>query len=63
MRAPEVPFGIVVHHLVGLNFNTAYQIDVLPVFKSSIASGAFGEAKSVFCRTLSKRKSTTFVHS
>ncbi|VDK20967.1 unnamed protein product [Taenia asiatica] len=54
LRAPEVPFGIVVHHLVGLNFNTAYQIDVLPVFKRSMTSGVFGEAKSVFCRTLSK---------
>ncbi|VDM34101.1 unnamed protein product, partial [Hydatigera taeniaeformis] len=54
LRAPEVPFGIVVHHLIGLNFNTAYQIDVLPVFKRSMSSGVFGEAKSVFCRTLSK---------
>nr|CDS20654.1 receptor type tyrosine protein phosphatase [Echinococcus granulosus] len=54
LRAPEVSFGMVVHRLVGLSFNSAYQVDVLPVFKRSMISGVFGEAESVFCRTLSK---------
>ncbi len=49
------------HRLMGLSFNTAYQIDVTPILRSNLDAGAYGESKSVFCRTQSKRKLAWFV--
>lgn len=46
---------MIVHRLVGLKFNTVYQINIFPVFQRTAPSGMYGEVKSVFCRTLSKR--------
>lgn len=51
---------MIVHRLVGLRFNTAYQINVLPVFERTAQFGMYSEAKSLFCRTLSKRKSSIY---
>lgn len=56
VRPSDSQFGLIVHRLVGLKFNAAYQIDVLPVFEWSSTSGVISESRSVFCRTLSKRK-------
>ncbi|VDL61179.1 unnamed protein product [Hymenolepis diminuta] len=54
IRPPDSSYGMIVHRLVGLKFNTAYQINVLPVFERTAQFGMYSEAKSLFCRTLSK---------
>ncbi|VDO07815.1 unnamed protein product [Rodentolepis nana] len=52
--SPDSSYRMIVHRLVGLKFNTAYQINVLPVFERTAQFGMYSEAKSAFCRTLSK---------